>query len=335
MYDNIDLKNNIFAFGFQTKEQLKMFEKQAHKIVSIDATHKTNQYKFQLINLVVPDEFNKGYAAAHLICNREDELVRIPFFQAIKERCSNPIIAINAVMTDDDNSGWNAFLRVFGDCTQLLCKWHVKRAWGNKIPLCGSKQLQEEVYRTLEVILEETLEKMPVGFLRKYEDICPKFVNYFKNTNVSRPVKWGMCYRQFEHVNTDTNMFVESFHNSLKTFYLERMPNKRIDDLINILLEIEADDYWSRKRRIVYLDVPKKDIDSDIRYKRGINIPDAHMTALSKSKRSAQSQSKNVTYRINQITENCNCQLGKQQISSVDLCEHIYSCNCNDKAKIC
>ena len=242
-------------------------------------------------------------------------------------------------MTDDDNSGWNAFSRVFGDCTQLLCKWHVKRAWGNKIPLCGSKQLQEEVYRTLEVILEETsietFEKMLVRFLRKYEDICPKFVNYFKNTYVSRPVKWAMCYRHFEHANTDTNIFVESFHNKLKTFYLERMPNKRIDDLINVLLEIEADDYWSHKRRIVYLDVPKKDIDSGIRYERGINIPDAHMTALSKSKWSVQSQSKNVTYTINQITENCNCLLGKQQISCVGLCEHIYSCNCNDKAKIC
>ena len=42
MYDDIDSKNNIFAFEFQTKEQLKMFEKQAHKIVCIDATHKTN-----------------------------------------------------------------------------------------------------------------------------------------------------------------------------------------------------------------------------------------------------------------------------------------------------
>ena len=51
-------------------------------------------------------------------------------------------------------------------------------------------------------------------------------------------------------------MFVESFHNKLKTFYLERMPNKQIDDLINVLLEIEADDYWNHKRRIVYLDVP-------------------------------------------------------------------------------
>ena len=72
--------------------------------------------------------------------------------------------------------------------------------------------------------------------------------------------------------------------------------------------------------------VPKKDTDSDIKYERGINIPDAW---------SLQSQSKNVTYTINQITENCNCHLGKQHISCVGLCEHIYSCNCDNKAKIC
>ena len=162
-----------------------MFEKQAHKIKCIDVTNKTSQYKFPLINLVIPDEFNKGYTTAHIICNGEGELV-IPFFLARKERCSNPNLEINAVMNDDDNSGWNAFLRVFGDCTQLLCKLYAKRAWGNKIPLCWSKQLQEEVDQALKVIfikktLIETFEKMLVRFLRKYEDICPKFVNYFKN----------------------------------------------------------------------------------------------------------------------------------------------------------
>ena len=126
-------------------------------------------------------------------------------------------------------------------------------------------------------------------------------------------------------------MFVESIHNKLKTFYLERMPSKRIDDLINVLLEIETDKYWSHKRKIVYLNVLRKDIGSGIRYERGINIPDAYMTALSNSKWSVLSQSKRVTYTIN---FNCNCQFGKQQISCVGLCEDIYSCNCDNKAKI-
>ena len=39
---------------------------------------------------------------------------------------------------------------------------------------------------------------------------------YFKNTYVSRPLKWVICYRQIEHAYTDTTMFVESFHDKLK-----------------------------------------------------------------------------------------------------------------------
>ena len=39
MHDDIDLKNIMFAFGFQTKERLKIFEKQVRKIVCIHATH--------------------------------------------------------------------------------------------------------------------------------------------------------------------------------------------------------------------------------------------------------------------------------------------------------
>ena len=123
-----------------------------------------------------------------VISYRDDGLVLIPFFQAIKQRSSNHNLEINPILTGDRNSGWNAFSRIFEDRTQPLSKQHVKRAWGNKIPLSGSKQLEEEVYRTLEVNLEETsietFEKMLVGFLRKYEDIC-----YFKSNYVSRPVK--------------------------------------------------------------------------------------------------------------------------------------------------
>ena len=78
----------------------------------------------------------------------------------------------------------------------------------------------------------------------------------------------------------------------------------------------------------------KKDIGSYIRYERGINIPYAQVTALSKSKWPVQFQGKNPTYTIDQIVENCNSQLGKQQISCVGLCGYIYSCNCDDKAKI-
>ena len=161
------------------------------------------------------------------------------------------------------------------------------------------------------------------GILGKYNYICPKFVSYFKNTCASIPIKWIICYKQFEHVNIHTNMLAESFHNKLKTFYLQRMSNKQIDDLINVLLEIEADYYWSHKKISVCLNVPKKDIDRDIRIWERNKYSDIHMTALPNSKWSVQSQSKNMSYMIKQITENCNWQLGKQQISCEYTCQYV------------
>ena len=39
---------NYFVTGIQTKQQLEMFEKNASKVICIDATHRTNQYAFSL-----------------------------------------------------------------------------------------------------------------------------------------------------------------------------------------------------------------------------------------------------------------------------------------------
>ena len=48
-------------------------------------------------------------------------------------------------------------------------------------------------------------------------------------------------------------MYVESFHNVLKTYYMERKPNKRVDDLINVLLTYKEDTYWRHKREMIYI----------------------------------------------------------------------------------
>ena len=60
------------------------------------------------------------------------------------------------------------------------------------------------------------------------------------------------------------------------------------------------------KGELYILMYQKKDIDSDITYERGINIPDGLMAPLSNSKWLVQSRSRNVTLKLIQITENCN-----------------------------
>ena len=117
----------FFRNKFFLSENRKMLKKclrnnHSHVLYKKLYAHKTNQYNFPLINLISPDEFKKWCHITCCICNREDELVLISFLQAIKERCWNRNLEIYPVMTGNDNSGWNAFLRVFGDCTQLLCK---------------------------------------------------------------------------------------------------------------------------------------------------------------------------------------------------------------------
>lgn len=116
-----------------------MMQKHGPKIICVDSTHKTNQYDFPLINFIVPDEFNKGYPVAHLISNKADELTQRPFLEEIKKRCA-PDFKPNVIMTDDDNTSYNAFKNVFGSEIHFLCKWHIKRAWKNKLPLVGSRE---------------------------------------------------------------------------------------------------------------------------------------------------------------------------------------------------
>ena len=84
--------------------------------------------------------------------------------------------------------------------------------------------------------------------------------------------KWALCHRRFDHHDTDTNMLVErlgqdhcfvclyyafvsqsSFHNKLKTNprYLNHHANRRCDDLIEVLMRIEEDMFYERKRKEV------------------------------------------------------------------------------------
>ena len=83
--------------------------------------------------------------------------------------------------------------------------------------------------------------------------------------------KWALCYRAFDHGDTDTNMYVEryehnailqnnshgestttySFHNKLKCnpAYLNSRVNRRVDYLITVLLRMEEDRFFDRQRK--------------------------------------------------------------------------------------
>ena len=51
-----------------TEFQAQLFEEFGTKFVCVDSTHKTNEYKFKLITVLVVDEYHKGY---QLRCSTE------------------------------------------------------------------------------------------------------------------------------------------------------------------------------------------------------------------------------------------------------------------------
>ena len=172
----------------------------------------------------------------------------------------------------------------------------------------------------------------------KYKTICPSFVNYFNKYYVPRKETWAMCYRDFPHANTDTNMYAEAFHNKLKTFYMDRRPNKRLDDLINLLLVIEEDDYWRHKRDAIYLNNVSSKAESN-RHTKGMNITDISVEATSTPDQvlvNSQTHA-NLFYRVDRIQHTCSddCLELCMDIACVGLCGKKYICNCDDSSTLC
>ena len=279
-----------------------MFIKHSKKIVCIDSTHEMNQYEFALVTLVVADEFNKDYPVRFFISNHAGELSLRPFLEEIKKRCTEDL-KINTVMTDDDNSGWNAFTNVFGSVEHhLLCKWHITRTWRRKLSKLAPKtEVTNELYRALLVLLEGKdplqFEILINGFLSMCNEKSPNFGEYFEVNYKDRAKQWAMCYRNCEHANTDTNMCVESFHNVLKTYYMERKPNKRVDDLINVLLSYEEDNYWRHKPEKICA-TKHQSANNNSRHTRGMSISDEDLTVVNETTSKVKSQSKGKNINI-------------------------------------
>lgn len=54
------LAEDAFLLVIMTGFQASLFEEFSRKLICIDSTHKTNEYRFKLITIIVPDEYCNG-----------------------------------------------------------------------------------------------------------------------------------------------------------------------------------------------------------------------------------------------------------------------------------
>jgi hypothetical protein len=204
----------------------------------------------------------------------------------------------------------------------------------------------EEMMTTLRIITneedKEKFLKLQEGFIMKYQALpqCKTFIDdYFIKYYRSRSEKWAMCYRKtMHHANINTTGHIESFHHRLKRVYLKRKVNRRLDDLVNILLELEWDDYLTRIREAAMgFAFQPQDILS--RHVRAMEIEDDDIKQVDENTWDIKaSTAGKVKYQLVRYHESCrsdHCFSKCGQISCSGLCAHMYSCSCWDNHPMC
>ncbi|XP_026290701.1 uncharacterized protein LOC113215308 [Frankliniella occidentalis] len=339
----------LFMLGLQTKEQAALMVEHSHKIVLVDETHGTNHHKYQLLTLMIIDDNNRGWPVAHLISSKSDADTLQYFFRALKEKHGNADnLNLNCIISDDDSALINAmdlgFEGKLGSLRHILCKWHLLRAFKKNLRSHVPKSFVDTMMNELRVLVNETDQKtfydLQAGFIAKYENLdqCKSFITeYYRKYYVDRVTKWAMCFRNFPHANINTTGHIESFHHRLKKVYLKRKVNRRLDDLVNILIDIEWDDKIRRVRESVVgmAYQPHEILD---RHKRGMQISDEDLVKIDENTWDIKSSSGKDNYYIARYHEKCpldHCFLKCTQILCGGLCSHIYSCSCKDTNPLC
>ncbi|XP_034250809.1 uncharacterized protein LOC117651133 [Thrips palmi] len=345
------LPNDIFMLGLQTKEQAEMMKLASETIFIVDATHDMDQYSCQLLNVMGVDELNRGYPLAHCISSKMDEHTLKYFFEAIKAKI--PDLNVNCVITDDDpalinsmNCGFNELLR------HILCDWHFKRTMQKELhKKVKDSELEDFMFKELCVIIDCLLESefnlVMQYFIEKYlsNKKTKAFIDYFKQYCIHKRAKWAKCFRRFPHGNVETTMFVEAFHNILKTVYLKRKPNKRIDSLLKLLLDVE-EDYYCRRQTTICTVAPREQYMQDIsaRHTRGIEISSDQVQEFDENGSKfwqIKSQSHpNEVYKVFKISSVCtqphHCYFECHATEChQNLCAHMYMCTCPDDFVLC
>ncbi|XP_062596991.1 uncharacterized protein LOC134258447 isoform X1 [Saccostrea cucullata] len=329
------LRKEDFMLAFMTKQQLEIYQKFANRILCMDSTHKTNSYSFKLITLLVPDQFRKGYPVAFCISNREDETAIALFLNSVKSR--SPETQVNILMTDDDNAGWNAARSTFGDELQhYLCTWHIYRSWTRNVQHYFRDDEHKSIAFSflcamLEAKSESQFLQYKSAFIAKLQSLNPTFLKYMEDNYFCRAEKWAKCFRKGEYCKVDTNMFIESFHNQLKTVYFEGKRNKRIDVLLETLLKLENNLFINYFKRVSYNLPSKEDSDTQKRHESSLHIHDREIKQISESFFIVESGERQYIVEIwNRYCNLEHCYVKCKEMPCIDLCYHLYKCNCPD-----
>ncbi|XP_035224085.1 uncharacterized protein LOC118196736 [Stegodyphus dumicola] len=328
-----DLNTDDVFFALQHPIQLAMLKTFGKRIVCVDSTHGTNKYKFNLITLLVVDEYDEGFPVAFCICNREDKSVLKIFFSLIKGKILENFTP-KIFMSDDAPAFYNAWVDIFGaGPKKLLCAWHVEKAIRVKIQaLIKDKELACQVYKSVIVLLREKDErKFQIIFkhlscMFDSDDNVSLFGKYFLSTYSHRLTEIAACYRLNAGINT--NMHIEAFHRDFKYNFLKAKVNHRLDSCLYQIFEYVKTKAIARLTKLERGKISNKIKCISNRHKNSLDmnfnsvkeIEDKSLYSVKSSK-----SEHNYIVSINDFT--CECHI---KCILCNVCIHAVNCSCLD-----
>ena len=203
-----------------------------------------NPWDYNLITVLVVDGFGEGIPVAWAVANREDATTLVELLKSIKER-TGPLQP-RWFMSDDANQYFNAWKGVLGakETSMLLCVWHVDQAWRTALNQhVRTQQARNEIHYQLRILLMKIFSPAILQQFLSFVDASETaFSKYFKEKYCNRPSEWASYCRI-----GSANMFLESFHRTLKVVYLQHKYNRRV---LHILLKISRDKVFEQLTKL-------------------------------------------------------------------------------------
>lgn len=230
------------------------------KAYCLDATHCITSRSDEILYTIVirDDRLGRGFPCGYMITNEHSLGPIVQWLQFLKNK--GLIVDPLQFTIDCSDSETSAINNIFPGCSIQYCLFHVSQAWNRQLALkvksggrpAENRLLRSEIMTHLKMILyEENMERFHARiseFVTKYEAGHPEFIDYFRSNwcTEAKYNLWSRAYHPLEFSHLLTNNYIESWHNQLKSVFLRRSRNKRLDRLIFVLTN-EVEYYYQEE----------------------------------------------------------------------------------------
>ena len=234
--------NERLCFVYQSDEMQRLYRLYAHRLVLLDATHKTCKYAIPLFFVVVQANVNFQVAGVIVV---EDESADIleKALNIIKQW--NPDVSPKYGMIDFDTGEILSLESVFPSIQVFLCDFHREQSWSRWVNLRkhGVFMIGDDIkarFRRIANAISMPEYEHALEDLRSWENYPGAVENYFENHWYPHHKRWCLVFRPNDLFRCNTNNGTERLNESLKYEELRKddYKNCSLSDLMGLLIEV-------------------------------------------------------------------------------------------------